>query len=116
LCTNHQPNSPGDSYVRWPYARDATGHENQMTVFGFGRPGWQSPDQHTPQLTGLPARFTIALAKADAVAALTARLLESCRWHAASRLGLIADWNSTCTPLLKPESRPAGHRDYLTCP
>jgi CubicO group peptidase (beta-lactamase class C family) len=74
LCVNHQRNSPVDSFVRWPYAPDAKGHENQMTVFGFGRPGWQSPDQHTPQLIGLPARFTIALAKADLVETLAAQL------------------------------------------
>jgi hypothetical protein len=77
LCVNHQQNSPGDSYVRWPYAPDAEGHENQMTVFGFGRPGWQSPDQHTPQLSGLPARFSIAIAKADAVETLVAQLSKS---------------------------------------
>ena len=77
LCVNHQPNSPIDSYVRWPYAPDGAGHENQMTVFGFGRPGWQSPDQHTPQLTGLPARFTITLVKADKAESLAAQLIKS---------------------------------------
>jgi CubicO group peptidase (beta-lactamase class C family) len=77
LCVNHQGHSPGDSYVRWPYAPDAEGRQNQMTVFGFGRPGWQSPDQHAPQLTGLPARFTIALAKADAIEALAGQLSKS---------------------------------------
>jgi putative heme-binding domain-containing protein len=74
LCVNHQRNSSGDSYVRWPYTPDASGNQNQMTVFGFGRPGWKSPDQHTPQLVGLPARFTIALARADAVETLAAQL------------------------------------------
>lgn len=33
-----------------------------MTVFGFGRPGWQDPTQHSPPLSTLPARFTIGLA------------------------------------------------------
>jgi hypothetical protein len=61
LCLNHQAGSPGDSYVSWPYKPDNTGAVNQMTVFGFGRPGWQDPKQHQPQLTGLPARFTIAV-------------------------------------------------------
>jgi hypothetical protein len=46
-----------------------------MTVFGFGRPGWKSPDQHTPQLTGLPARFTIVLEKAGTVETLAAQLI-----------------------------------------
>ena len=32
----------------------------QMTVFGFGRPDWQDPKQHTPPMSGLPARFSIA--------------------------------------------------------
>ncbi|HEY2251227.1 MAG TPA: PQQ-dependent sugar dehydrogenase [Planctomycetaceae bacterium] len=77
LCVNHQRGSNGDSFVRWPYAPDAERHENQMTVFGFGRPGWRSPDQHTPQLTGLPARFTIALLKADAVEAQASQLSKS---------------------------------------
>jgi putative heme-binding domain-containing protein len=74
LCINHQPHSPGDSFVRWPYTPDAQGQENLMTVFGFGRPGWQSPDQHSPQLTELPARFTIAMTKADSVETLAAQL------------------------------------------
>lgn len=75
LCMNHQSGSRrNDSYVSWPYSRDAEGQLNQMTVFGFGRPGWQSPDQHTPQLSGLPARFTIALARTDAVVALAGQL------------------------------------------
>jgi len=79
LCINHQAGSSGDSYVSWPYTPDEEGHLNQMTVFGFGRPGWKSPDQHTPQLTGLPARFTIAVAKADSVETLAARLSEVAR-------------------------------------
>lgn len=60
LCAVHQPSTPV-SYVSWPYKPDANGGLNQMTVSGFGRPDWQSPDQHKPQLEGLPARFSIAL-------------------------------------------------------
>lgn len=61
LLINHQNRSPVDSYVSWPYKPDRSGALNQMTVFGFGRPDWQDPKQHTPTLTGLPARFTIAM-------------------------------------------------------
>jgi hypothetical protein len=60
LCINHQIGSPEDSYVSWPYKPEPDGGLNQMTVFGFGRHGWTSPDQHHPALTGLPARFTVA--------------------------------------------------------
>jgi hypothetical protein len=74
LCVNHQSGSSGDSFVSWPYTPDEEGNLNQMTVFGFGRPGWKSPDQHAPQLAGLPARFTIAVAKADSVETLAAQL------------------------------------------
>ncbi len=74
LCLNHQERSPVDSYVSWPYAPDADGNRHQMTVFGFGRPDWQSPDQHTPQLTGLPARFTIALVEANAAETVVAQV------------------------------------------
>jgi len=73
LCVNHQKISSGDSYVAWPYTGNAA-DRNQMTVFGFGRPSWQAPDQHSPQLSALPARFTIALAPTDAVEALAANL------------------------------------------
>lgn len=74
LCVNHQSASPLVSYVSWPYTPDSAGQLNQMTVFGFGRPGWQSPDQHSPQLVELPARFSIALTKADAAEKQAARL------------------------------------------
>jgi hypothetical protein len=56
---NHQPGSPVDSYVSWPYKASPEEPLNQMTVFGFGRPDWQDPKQHTPPITGLPARFSI---------------------------------------------------------
>jgi hypothetical protein len=63
LLVNHQPPEPGqqDSYVSWPYKPEPDGGLHQMTVFGFGRPGWQHPKQHTPPLRSLPARFTVSL-------------------------------------------------------
>jgi len=60
VCLAHQP-SPPVSYVSWPYKPEPDGGLNQMTVSGFGRPGWQDPAQHTPPLTKLPARFSIAI-------------------------------------------------------
>jgi len=60
---NHQPDSPVDSYVSWPYKPEKDGALQQMTVFGFGRPDWQDPKQHTPPMSGLPARFSIAVLK-----------------------------------------------------
>ena len=71
LCVAHQP-SPPASYVSWPYKPDADGSMNQMTVSGFGRPGWQDAKQHTPPLETLPARFSIAITRgADIDAAQT---------------------------------------------
>jgi hypothetical protein len=58
---NHQNGSPVDSYVSWPYKPGPDGGLNQMTVFGFGRRDWQDPKQHSPALTGLPAKLTIAI-------------------------------------------------------
>jgi hypothetical protein len=60
---DHQ-NDPGpESYVSWPYTKDSAGSFHDMTVFGFGRPGWQDPAQHTPPLEVLPARFSIGFAE-----------------------------------------------------
>ncbi|HEV8541395.1 MAG TPA: hypothetical protein VGR78_03300 [Verrucomicrobiae bacterium] len=59
----HQKHGKNDSYVYWPYKREADGGYQQMTVFGFGRPDWQNPKQHTPPLTKLPARFSIGFAE-----------------------------------------------------
>lgn len=70
LLINHQTGSPVDSYVSWPYKAAPDEPLNQMTVFGFGRPDWQDPHQHAPPLTGLPARFSIALAEAAGCAAV----------------------------------------------
>jgi hypothetical protein len=61
LLAAHQPGAPV-SYVSWPYKPEPDGGVNQMTVAGFGRPGWQDAKQHTPPLDTLPARFTIAVA------------------------------------------------------
>jgi hypothetical protein len=56
----HQDAAPV-SYVSWPYKPDKDGALNQMTVTGFGRPSWDDPKQHTPPLTTLPAKFSIAI-------------------------------------------------------
>src|SRR5262245_31211138 len=63
LCVNHQLPQSGetDSYVSWPFERDASGSFHDMTVFGFGRKGYKELVQHVPDLTGLPARFSIAM-------------------------------------------------------
>lgn len=60
---NHQAPEPGetDSYVSWPFRREADGSFQDMTVFGFGRKGYKELVQHVPDLERLPARFTIAL-------------------------------------------------------
>ena len=71
LLAAHQPSAPL-SYVSWPYKPEADGSVNQMTVAGFGRPGWQDAKQHTPPLTQLPAKFSIALTRgAEATTAQT---------------------------------------------
>jgi hypothetical protein len=77
LCVSHQQSQREDSYVRWPYAPDSRGEQNLMTVFGFGRPGWKSANQHQPQLTELPARFTIAISKGATVEQLAKQLSAS---------------------------------------
>ncbi len=74
VCVNHQTNSPVDSYVSWPYKPEADGSLNQMTVFGFGRPGWSDSRQHQPQLRTLPARFSIALCPANKAVAIAEQI------------------------------------------
>ena len=61
VCVNHQEPEKGeiDSYVYWPYQKEADGSFQDMTVFGFGRRGWKDSNQHTPELKRLPARFSI---------------------------------------------------------
>jgi hypothetical protein len=62
FLVDHQSDPGPESYVSWPYKPDAKNRYHQMTVFGFGRPGWDDPKQHTPPLTTLPARFSIGFA------------------------------------------------------
>lgn len=59
LLVNHGTPSPVDSYVSWPYRPSPREPVPLMTVFGFGRAAWDDPQQHTPQLTQLPARFSL---------------------------------------------------------
>lgn len=59
LLVNHQDDSPVDSYVSWPHRATVREPSPLMTIFGFGRPAWDSADQHTPALTRLPARFSL---------------------------------------------------------
>jgi hypothetical protein len=84
LLLNHQPDSPVDSYVSWPYTASPDEPLNQMTVFGFGRPDWQDPKQHTPPMTGLPARLSIGFTTATDAAEL-AKVAESMRAAAGPR-------------------------------
>jgi hypothetical protein len=58
LLVSHEAQAA--SYVAWPYQPETDGSFRQMTVFGWGRPGWQDFRQHQPQLRALPARFSIA--------------------------------------------------------
>ena len=62
VCINHQPPEPGqtDSYVSWPFEKDASGSFHDMTVFGFGRKGYKELVKHVPDLSKLPARYSIA--------------------------------------------------------
>jgi hypothetical protein len=62
VCVNHQEPEKGqtDSYVSWPFVKDKDGSFQDMTVFGFGRKGYRELVQHVPDLTRLPARYSIA--------------------------------------------------------
>jgi len=82
---NHQHHDKIDSYVFWPYKREGDGSFQQMTVFGFGRPSWQDPKQHTPPLTGLPARFSIGFAEGTEYDSVS-RLIEGIRAQVQSSL------------------------------
>jgi hypothetical protein len=64
---NHDPETTAATYVSWPYKPEPDGGLNQMTVFGWGRLGWQDPQQHTPQLRRLPAKFSIGFVKGTQV-------------------------------------------------
>jgi hypothetical protein len=61
VCVNHQDPEPGetDSYVSWPFRKEDDGSFQDMTVFGFGRKGYKELVEHIPDLTRLPARFSI---------------------------------------------------------
>jgi hypothetical protein len=61
LLVSPEPEARAASYVAWPYRPEADGSYRQMTVLGWGRPGWRDPHQHEPQLRTLPARFTLAM-------------------------------------------------------
>lgn len=63
LCLNHQRPEMGqtDSYVSWPFEKDASGSFHDMTVFGFGRRGFKELVKHVPDLKTLPAKFSIAM-------------------------------------------------------
>ena len=68
VCVNHQEPEKGetDSYVAWPFVKDKDGSFQDMTVFGFGRKGYKELIKHIPDLTRLPARFSIGFVdKAD---------------------------------------------------
>src|SRR5262249_52893977 len=68
VCVNHQKPEKGqtDSYVAWPFEKEKDGSFQDMTVFGFGRKGFKELVQHVPDLTGVPARFSIGFVlKAD---------------------------------------------------
>ena len=58
-----QDTEPGatDSHVLWPFERQNDGSFQDMTVFGFGRKGFQELVQHVPDLKRLPARFAVGL-------------------------------------------------------
>lgn len=62
VCLNHQKPEAGqsDSYVSWPFEREADGQFHEMTVFGFGRKGYKELVKHVPDLTARPAKFSIA--------------------------------------------------------
>ena len=74
VLINHQlpEKAETDSYVAWPFVKDKDGSFQDMTVFGFGRKGYKELVQHVPDLTRLPARFSIGLIdKADHATAKT---------------------------------------------
>jgi CubicO group peptidase (beta-lactamase class C family) len=74
VLVNHQRPEPAevDSYVSWPFQKDADGSFQDMTVFGFGRKGYKELVEHVPDLKRLPARFTIAFIDRADLATATA--------------------------------------------
>lgn len=78
LLVNHQDDGADASYVAWPYTPSQREPLPLMTVFGFGRPAWDDPKQHTPPLSALPAKFSVSFTfTADAIEA--AKLVEFVR-------------------------------------
>jgi hypothetical protein len=63
VCLSHQKPEKGqtDSYVSWPFEKGTDGQFHEMTVFGFGRKGFKELVKHVPDLTILPAKFSVAL-------------------------------------------------------
>ncbi|MHC5544902.1 hypothetical protein ACYOEI_42245, partial [Singulisphaera rosea] len=59
FLANHQPHDKVDSYVAWPFKPEPDGSFQQMTVLGFGRKGYKELIEHIPDLTALPARFSL---------------------------------------------------------
>jgi hypothetical protein len=78
LLVDHQDDGADASYAPWPYTPSAREPLPLMTVFGFGRPGWDDPKQHTPPLSRLPAKFSIGFTTETDEAAV-AKVIESVR-------------------------------------
>jgi putative heme-binding domain-containing protein len=109
VCVNHQGPARGetDSYVSWPFRKEDDGSFQDMTVFGFGRKGYKELVEHVPDLTRLPARYSIgfvdradfATARATCERLLTAgpspeeyeRFIRSTRGDAKRGRALFAD-------------------------
>jgi CubicO group peptidase (beta-lactamase class C family) len=81
VCVNHQEPEKGqtDSYVSWPFVKDKDGSFQDMTVFGFGRKGYRELVQHVPDLTRLPARYSIAFIRSADHATAKALCEKLCR-------------------------------------
>jgi hypothetical protein len=81
LLVSHDAETTSASYVAWPYKPEPDGGYRQMTVFGWGRLGWQDSKQHEPQLRELPAHFSIAVTRGveESVLARTADRLARSR-------------------------------------
>lgn len=61
VLINHQKpeSAETDSYVSWPFIKERDGSFREMTVFGFGRKGYHELVKHVPDLTRLPAKYSI---------------------------------------------------------
>jgi hypothetical protein len=72
-CRNHQRPEEGqtDSYVSWPFEREADGGLYDMTVFGFGRKGYKELIEHIPDLKQLPATFSVGFVEEVSVEGVT---------------------------------------------